>query len=147
MFRCLSNPLLSLWKNINCSPAGGLWVIIYPSSQQFSQTPTTPFHHFIKLACHLTNICIFIKRKTQERGIPSFVLYTPLIQCNLPLISLFSCKHFNAYSLIMEGSLRGLLPNPLPPHEQWMLWLNAAGSFSLCSSFRASPKCVIFSKR
>ena len=29
------------------------------------------------------------------------------------------------YSLIMEGSLRGLLPNPLPAHEQWML--NASG--------------------
>lgn len=28
----------------------------------------------------------------------------------------------------MEGSLRGLLPNPLPAYEQWMLWLNA-GSY------------------
>lgn len=27
----------------------------------------------------------------------------------------------------MEGSLRGLLSNPLPPSEQWMLWLNASG--------------------
>ena len=35
------------------------------------------------------------------------------------------------YSLIMEGSLRGLLPNPLPAHVQWML--NA--SSSMCLSF------------
>lgn len=34
------------------------------------------------------------------------------------------------YSLIMEGSLRGLQPNPLPACEQWMLWLTA----SLCPS-------------
>lgn len=39
----------------------------------------------------------------------------------------------------MEGSLRGLLPNPLPAYEQWMLWLNASGlCLSLCAALEAT---------